>query len=146
MSKASRVVCLILILAGVGSVQRTGPASTKALNGPSSDHQEQTELRRVYKLAYALTTEGKYLQAQELFRKILSQFKAVGDLPMAGRCLTSVGNTQFSMFQYRAALDSYLQARTFAEAGKDRANLATLNLNISSPAANGRSGRCRACC
>jgi tetratricopeptide (TPR) repeat protein len=132
MSKASRVACLVLILAGVGSVQRTGPALTKAPTEPSSNSLQKAELRRVYKLAYTLTTEGRYLQAQDLFRKILMQFKASRDLQMAGRCLTSVGNTQFSMFQYRAALDSYLQARTFAEAGRDRANLATLNLNISS--------------
>jgi CHAT domain-containing protein/predicted negative regulator of RcsB-dependent stress response len=132
MSKASRVACLVLIFAGVGSVQRTGPALTKALTEPSSNSLQKAELRRVYKLAYTLTTEGRYLQAQDLFRKILMQFKASGDLQMAGRCLTSVGNTQFSMFQYRAALDSYLRARTFAEAGRDRANLATLNLNISS--------------
>jgi len=132
MSKASRTSCVFLILASVGLVQPTGPATKKALNGPSSPGSQGTELRRVYQSAYALTTEGKYLQAQELFRKIFTQFKALGDLPMAGRCLTSVGGTQFLLFQYRAALDSYLQARSFAEAGKDWANLATLNLNISS--------------
>ena len=132
MSNASRVACLVLIFAGVGLVPRTDPASTKALDRPSPNNPQRTELRRLYKLAYALTTQGKYLQAQELFREILAQFESSGDLTMAGRCLTSVANTQFSMFQYRAALDSYLQARAFAEAGKDRANLATLNLDISS--------------
>jgi tetratricopeptide (TPR) repeat protein len=79
-----------------------------------------------------MATEGKYLQAQQLFRKILAKSESLGDRTMAGRCLTSVGNTQFSMFQYRAALDSYVQARTFAEAGKDGANVATLSSNISS--------------
>ncbi len=131
MSKASRVVCFVLILAGIGSVQSTGPASTKALKGPSPHNPQGIELRRVYNSAYALVAEGKYLQAEELFQQIFSQFKGLGDLPMAGRCLTSVGGTQFLLFQYRAALDSYLQARSFAEAGEDWANIATLNSNIS---------------
>lgn len=132
MSKANRVTCLVLILASVGSVQLTGPAPTKALEGPSSHDPRGTELRRVYNSAYALVAEGKYLQAKTLFQQIFTQFKALGDLPMAGRCLTSVAGTQFLMFQYRAALDSYQQARLFAEASKDWANLATLNLDISS--------------
>lgn len=120
---------MFLILASVGLVQWTGPATKKALNGPSSS---ATDARRLYESAYALAAEGKYLQARELFRRSFTQFKALGDLPMAGRCLTSVGGTQFLLFQYRAALDSYIRARTFAEAGNDWANLATLNLNISS--------------
>lgn len=132
MSNVSRVVCLVLILASAGSVQLTGPASTKALNGPSSHDSRETELRRIYNSAWTLAAEGKYLQAQVLFQQIFPQFKALGDLPMAGRCLTSVGGAQFLLFQYRAALATYLQARSFAEAGRDWANLATLNSNISS--------------
>lgn len=132
MSNASRVACLVLILASVGSVQLTGPASAKALNGPSPHDARETELRHVYKSAYALAAEGKYLQAQALFQQLFPQFKALGDVQMAGRCLTSVGGAQFLLFQYRAALGTYMQARSFAEAGKDWANLATLNSNISS--------------
>jgi len=132
MSQASRISCVFLILASVGLVQRTGPAQKKALNGPSSSAQQDSGLKRLYQSAYDLATAGKYLQARELFRKSLAQFEALGDSSMAGRCLTSVGGTQFLLFQYRAALDSYLQARSFAEAAKDWANLATLNLNISS--------------
>ena len=130
MSRASRVSCVFLILASVGLVQSTGPATKKA--PPSSHGPQGTEARRVYESAYALAAQGRYLQARELFRKSLTQFKASGDLQMAGRCLTSVGGTQFLMFEYRAALESYQQARAFAEAGKDWANLATLHLNISS--------------
>jgi tetratricopeptide (TPR) repeat protein len=85
----------------------------------------------VYKSAYALVAEGKYLQAGDLFQQLFAQFKALGDLPMAGRCLTSVGGAQFLLFRYRAALNTYLQARALAEAGKDWANVATLNSNIS---------------
>ena len=131
MSKASRVFCLVLILASVGPVQWTGSASKKALKGPSSHDAQGTELRRVYKSAYALVAEGKYLEAEARFLKIFKQFKALGDLPMAGRCLTSVGGTQFLLFQYRAALGTYIQARSFAEAGRDWANVATLSSNIS---------------
>jgi len=132
MSEASRVSCVFLILASVGLVQSTGPATRKALDRPPSPGPQGTEARRVYQSAYALAAEGKYLQARVLFRNSFTQFRALGDLQMAGRCLTSVGGTQFLLFQYRAALDSYLQARSFSEAGKDWANLATLNLNISS--------------
>lgn len=85
----------------------------------------------MYNFACALAAEGKYLKAQELFRKLIPQFKALGDMPMAGRCLTSIGNTQFSLFQYRAALDSYLGARAIAESSQDQINLSSLNLNIS---------------
>jgi CHAT domain-containing protein len=131
MSKASRLFCLVLILASVGSVQWTGPASGKSLYGSSAQDPHATELRRVYKSAYALVAEGKYLQAEDLFQQLFAQFKALGDLPMAGRCLTSVGGAQFLLFQYRAALNTYLQARGLAEAGKDWANVATLNSNIS---------------
>jgi hypothetical protein len=87
MSKASRSVCLVLIVASVGSVQWTGPASGKSLYGSSAYDAQATELRRVYKSAYALVAEGKYLQAEDLFQQLFAQFKALGDLPMAGRCL-----------------------------------------------------------
>jgi len=131
MSKASGISCLFLIFASVGSVQTTGPTFNKAL-GPSARDSERIESKRLYSFACALAAEGKYLRAQELFRKLLSQSKLLGDMPMVGRCLTSIGNTQFSLFQYRAALDSYLGARAVAESAQDRINLASLDLNISS--------------
>src|SRR5271169_941192 len=131
MSKASRVSCLFLIFASVGSVQSTDPSFRTALLGPPARDSERIEAKHVYNFACALAAEGKYLKAQELFRKLLPQCKVLGDMPMAGRCLTSIGNTQFSLFQYRAALDSYLGARAIAESSQDQINLASLNLNIS---------------
>ncbi len=132
MSKTGGIICLALIVAGVGTVLRTAPPNKTRLFKPSS--QERRERLRVpprLNEAYHLLLSGQYLRAEELYRSVLEEAKAQGETERAGRCLTAIGNCQFATFRYRAALKSYLQARTFAETAQDWANRGSLGANIS---------------
>lgn len=132
MSTTSRVFCVVLILAGAGLVLPTNPPKRASLlTSPAGNPQMIERLDRLDHGAYALARDGKYLDAQEQYRTVAAGAKALGDLAWAGRCLTAVGSCQFAMFQYRKALDTYLQARTLAESAGDWANLGSLNSNIS---------------
>src|SRR5258708_7215774 len=132
MRKTGSIACLVLIIAGVGTVLRTGPSQKARLLKPSS--QERRENPRVpprLNEAYRLLLSGQYLRAEELYRSVLEEAKAQGKAERAGRCLTAIGNCQFATFRYRDALRSYLEARKFAETAQDWANRGGLSANIS---------------
>jgi tetratricopeptide (TPR) repeat protein len=132
MRKTSSIVCFALIVAGVGTVLRTGPTKKARLFKPSS-HERLEQLRVPPRLneAYQLLLSGQYLKAEELYRSVLEKAKSQGAAERAGRCLTAIGNCQFATFRYRDALKSYLEARTFAEAAQDWANRGSVSANIS---------------
>ena len=132
MRKTSSIVCFALIVAGVGTVLRTGPTKKARLSKPSS-HERAEQLRVPPHLneAYQLLLSGQYLKAEELYRSVLEEARSQGAAERAGRCLTAIGNCQFATFRYRDALKTYLEARTFAEAAQDWANRGSLSANIS---------------
>ena len=132
MRKTGSIVCFALIVAGVGTVLRTGPTKKARLFKPSS-HERAEQLRVPPRLneAYQLLLSGQYVKAEELYRSVLEEARAQGAAERAGRCLTAIGNCQFATFRYRDALKSYLEARTFAEAAQDWANRGSLGANIS---------------
>jgi len=123
MRKTSTIVCFALIVAGVGTVLRTGPTKKARLFKPSfHERAEQLRLPPHLNEAYNLLLSGQYLKAEELYRSVLEEAKTQGADERAGRCLTAIGNCQFVTFRYRDALKSYLEARTFAEVARDWAN------------------------
>src|SRR5882724_8994008 len=132
MRKTSSIVCFALIVAGVGTVLRTGPTKKARLFKPSS-HERSEQLRVPPHLneAYQLLLSRQYLEAEELYRSVLAEAKAQGDAQRVGRCLTAIGNCQFATFRYRDALKSYLEARKFADTAQDWANRGSLSANIS---------------
>jgi CHAT domain-containing protein len=124
--------CFVLVLAGIGLLESANSANLGVVDRPHvRDSQDIRLLTRFDHTAYDLAMSGKYLRAQELYQHVCAGAKALGDTEWAGRCLTALGSCQFAMFQYRKALDSYIEARRFAEAGEDWANLGSLNANIS---------------
>src|ERR1700689_264041 len=123
MSRVSSLVCFFLFLAGAGSVHRTGPTQVPKTSKLDED---------AYLRAYALLKNGKYLQAQELYQGFCGKVLELGDLKWAGRCLTLLGNCRYSLFRYREALDTYLQARRYAESAADWISAGALDVNISS--------------
>ncbi len=123
MSRVSSLVCFFLFLAGAGSVHRTGPTQDPKTSKLDED---------AYLHAYALLRSGKYLQAQEVFQGVCGKVRELGDLKWAGRCFTFLGNCQYSLFRYRKALDTYLQARRYAESAVDWISVGALDVNISS--------------
>src|SRR5438445_223254 len=124
MRKTSTIVCFALIVAGVGTVLRTGPTKKARLFKPSfHERAEQLRLPPHLNEAYNLLLSGQYLKAEELYRSVLEEAKTQGADERAGRCLTAIGNCQFVTFRYRDALKSYLGARTFAAAARDCATL-----------------------
>src|SRR6476660_5745388 len=69
MRKTGSIVCFALIVAGVGTVLRTGPTKKARLFKPSS-HERAEQLRVPPRLneAYQLLLSGQYLRAEELYR------------------------------------------------------------------------------
>jgi CHAT domain-containing protein len=124
MTRVSGFVCFFLFLAGAGSVHRTGPTQKDPKATKLDEH--------AYFRAYALLRSGKYLQAQELYLGVCGQAQGLGDPKWAGRCLTFLGNCRYSLFRYREALDTYLQARRYAESAADWISVGALDVNISS--------------
>jgi tetratricopeptide (TPR) repeat protein len=133
MTRVSSLVCFFLFLAGAGSVQRTGPTQKTSAPRLSGTEDPKTKLAEdEYLRAYALLRGGKYLQAQELYQRVCGTARELGDVKWSGRCLTFLGNCRYSLFHYREALDTYLQARRFAEKAADWISAGALDVNISS--------------
>ena len=132
MRKTGSLACFALIVAGVGTVLRTGPTKkVRLFKPPSQERREQLRVPPRLNEAYHLLLSGHYLRAEELYGSVLEEAKSLGAAERAGRCLTAIGNCQFATFRYRAALRSYLEARTFAQAAQDWANRGSLSANIS---------------
>jgi tetratricopeptide (TPR) repeat protein len=66
--------------------------------------------------------------AQQGYRDALR----AGEPQIAARFLGNLGGCRFALHQYREALQTYLEARTLAEASHDNATAGNLDLNISS--------------
>jgi CHAT domain-containing protein/tetratricopeptide (TPR) repeat protein len=90
-------------------------------------------------LLQAALIEGRKLYSAEKYDEAAKQFDLVSrnaaqahDLQIAARARGNVGGAQFAMHQYRAALSSFLSARSLAESAGDASILAMLDANLAS--------------
>jgi CHAT domain-containing protein len=79
-----------------------------------------------------LLLSGNYAQAEEFYKVVCPEAARLPEPLLAGRCLTGLGNSRYSLFRYREALNSFLEARAFARRARDWTNIGTLDGNISS--------------
>ncbi len=80
----------------------------------------------------ALFKNGKYVEAEALFKAAYAQAEKVNDIRREGRCLTYVGACRCCLFRYREALEAWLAARQRSEGIADWVNLGGLGVDISS--------------
>jgi CHAT domain-containing protein len=132
MRKIGSSVCLILNLAGVGSVHKTVPSARTQLDPSPNRSAKRPELRAHLNQAYYLVAAGRYVQATQIYERACPEADALGQAEWAGRCWNNLGSSYFSMFRYREALSAFLEARRISRTSGDWANLANLGSNISS--------------
>ncbi|HET9320032.1 MAG TPA: CHAT domain-containing protein [Bryobacteraceae bacterium] len=131
-SRVRRIVCCFFFLAGVGLVQ-TGSSQKTGLLKPSGN-KDPTVIQVSARLeeARGFLLGGNYKQAEQLYETVCREAAELREPIWAGRCLTGLGNCRYSLFRYREALNSFLEAREFARRAGDWANIGTLDGNISS--------------
>lgn len=111
----------------IGSPQKTRPARPSDASNP-----KVIDVRARLVQARDLLVSGKYAQAEELFAAAAGQARELNNPQLTGRCMSGLGSCRYGMFRYREALNTYLEARQFAEQAEDWANLGTLDGNVSS--------------
>ncbi|HSW51183.1 MAG TPA: hypothetical protein VLH09_13455, partial [Bryobacteraceae bacterium] len=76
--------------------------------------------------------EGRYLASEKVFQQRHELALRLGDTRTALRSLNSVGAARFAAFQYREAMQAFLEARRLARQSGDNEILAMVSCNLSS--------------
>ncbi len=128
MATVSRCFYLILALVMVGS--RPMPAIR---NGPYdlSPRPPVKEVMSILQAAQRCREAGDFTGAEKLYLQGYAKGIAHGDSRAAVRALTSAANCRVAQFNYRAALQAYLQAKDLATSIGDRLDLGGLEVNLS---------------
>lgn len=102
-------------------------------SGPSGSgwwgSQEAIKLRQAARLS---TVKGDLAEAERIYQHAGELAARHRDPVARAWSLEGVGDTRFANFNYRGALDAYLQAKTFAERARDPLVLGAIDGNLSS--------------
>lgn len=118
------LVCVLTMVAWLASSIRTGSSASGWWGS-----QEALQLRQA---ARHWITEGNFDQAERAFRHGADVAAQHRDLAGQAGFLEGVGSARFAGIHYRGALDAYLQARSFAERGRDALILGGVDANLAS--------------
>jgi len=128
MAAFGRSLCLILTLWMAGS--RT-PTVIPPRSPDSSPWWDRDSLQ-IQRDALRLRKAGDFRAAEALYWKGYGEAVRRNDRLAAVRYLMSAGGCELLVFQYRAALATFLQARQLANVAGDRADLGAIAVNLSS--------------
>jgi tetratricopeptide (TPR) repeat protein len=92
----------------------------------------ETQARRGNAEAYSLYLSGRYRDAERVYERSYQLALALGETEEAFLCLNGVGGARFAMFQYREAMQAYLEARRLAQKIGKAEMLAAVQTNLSS--------------
>jgi tetratricopeptide (TPR) repeat protein len=128
--KSCHAIAPALILTVVVIVQ----SGTRGVSGPRlrADHEESPKLRELRRQGNVLFRTGEYLRAIQTYENGYVEAKRSGSLRSAVRFLNNLGSARYQIFQYRDALQAYLEARDLATSQRDRESLGALCFNLSS--------------
>lgn len=121
-----RFVVVVLLLAMIGS---SAPKSARSGQRAGPQFAGTQVLARQ---ASALARKHEFNDAAALYEQGYRESLRRSDQAGALLFLTGLGGCRFALFQYRQALDTYLEARKLAASLKDRTSLAALSFNLAS--------------
>jgi CHAT domain-containing protein/tetratricopeptide (TPR) repeat protein len=129
--KSSHAIAPALILTVVVMIVQSG---TRGVSNPKLrvDHEESPKLRELRRQGNVLFRAGEYLRAIRTYENGYEEAKRSGSLRSAVRFLNNLGSARYKVFQYRAAVQAYLEARDLATSQGDRESLGALCVNLSS--------------
>src|ERR1700675_589295 len=128
MAAFGRSLCLFLTLWMAGS----RPATVIPPRLPDSSVRWKQASLQIQHDARRLRADGEFRGAEALYQKGYREALRAGDRLFAVKYLVSAGGCQLLMFQYRAALATFLRARQSAAAIEDHADLGAIAVNLSS--------------
>jgi CHAT domain-containing protein len=92
----------------------------------------QSSVRELRTKGNTLYAAGHFLQAESTFQRGFDLAWSAGDKATAFRFLNSVGGTRLAMFQYKPAMQVFLELRRLARQAGDNESLAVVSSNLSS--------------
>lgn len=123
-----RYLCLILALT---MVSLCPSADSRAGWSNSSLSRGTKEVSAILQSARRSREAGDFAASEKLYLRGYRQASRQGDEPTAALALMAAANCQFVQFHYRAALESYLEAKKSTESRGDRLNLGAVELSLS---------------
>jgi CHAT domain-containing protein len=129
MGTLPRCLCLILTLWMVTS---RPSAAIRAGSPDSSPWWKAKEASSILQSARQFREAGNFAAAERLYRSSYDRAKGRGNNQAAIAYLSGAASCQMAQFHYRAALESYLQAKQLALSLGDRMNLEAVSINLAS--------------
>jgi tetratricopeptide (TPR) repeat protein len=133
MKTTKLLVALLSIIPIAGTLAHYLPQAREAflaLRGKNSARHNLLLLQ--VKQSSTIFRIGDFNHAATLFEQGYRDALRAGEPQIAARFLNNLGGCRFALHQYRAALETYIEARKLAESVHDNATAAKLDLNISS--------------
>jgi tetratricopeptide (TPR) repeat protein len=130
---AEILACCLLVFPLVGTVSRSGPrAKTQSLASNNEASLRRAPFDALLREASGLYQAGRYHEALQQFDAARVAAIKAGLPRQAARALGNIGGCQFALHQYRAALQSFLEAHRQAEVANDPSAAAIFDVNIAS--------------
>jgi tetratricopeptide (TPR) repeat protein len=127
------LVSLLSIIPIAGTLVRSvPPPRTPPLVTPNQNTVRRGLLAAQLKQSGRLFRTGDFRDAAAIFQQGYRDALRAGEPQIAARFLNNLGGCRFALHQYREALQTYLDARSLAEASRDNATAGNLDFNISS--------------
>ncbi len=128
MATSPRCLCLVLTL----WIAVLRPSAAVRTGSPDSVWWGTKESARLQDSIRKQIKTGNFAAGEALFDKCLGEALRRGDRIAAARCKSGAAGTRMARFDYQGALAAYLQAKAWAAASRDQADLAAIDFNLSS--------------
>ncbi len=131
--KTRFLVSLLCIIPLAGTLERfVPPPRTPPLARQRQESVFRQKLTAQYQQSYKEFSAGNFINAAALAQQGYRDARQAREPQLAAQFLLALGNCQFALHQYRAALQTYLEGRQLAEISHDTATAGKLDFNISS--------------
>lgn len=131
MQALGRLLLFSLVLPTVGSLERVSPDnSPRQFPQPVKQSAQQRSYRPTLAEGQRLASQGRYHEAADRFHTGYRKAMEAGDQRAAARFLVNFANARVGLYQYRQAMEAYLEARRLAALSGDADLAAALPVNI----------------
>src|SRR5271166_5572100 len=107
------------------------PAASIRTGSPDSGWWGTQEASALRQAARAPTRTGDFAESERIYQHGADLAVERHDRVARAWCLSGVADSRVARFDYRGALDAYLQAKALAEQARDRVSLGAIDFNLS---------------
>ncbi len=125
--RATRLLGSLCCLLSLTATSSRPPSVLRAWTPPLNSSLQPQRLAKPGERLFAL---GRYAEAAEAFQQALDAARKIGDVGLQARYLNNLGGCRLATFQYRQAMEAFLEAQRLTDVRRDPEAAAGIWSNI----------------